>query len=147
MRIRANIPYQHIPAQVILSAIEKELHRLKITDIHMTENRLSFKNALFNLQGRNHLMSPIDRGYFKVDMDKQRLTYSYSTIRMMLITLIMSLFLGLVSQMPIVGIIAFGWLFGVNWVIALIRHHLFMRRLIQKVIPDYNSAVAINQSA
>ncbi len=147
MRIRTNIPYQHISAQVILSAIEAELHRLKITDISINENRLSFRNAMFNEIKSSHLMNPVDRGYFKVETDRQRLTYSYSTKKMLLITLAMSVFIGFLSQMPIVGMIAFMWLFGGNWVIALIRHHLFMRRLIKKVIPDYNNAVTANQSA
>lgn len=83
-------------------------------------------------------MATVDKGYFRVDSDKQRLVYNYSTLRMMLITLVMSLLFGILSQNIIVGVVFFCWLFGMNWVVAVIRHFLFMKRLIKRIIPEYN---------
>jgi hypothetical protein len=138
MRLIRNIPSQNITSEVILCAISTELNRLEVNKVEITGNLLSFKNALFNEQGGNHLMALVNKGYFKVDIDQNRLIYNYSTIRMMLITLAMSEFFALISQTISIGIVAFGWLFGINWVITWIRHRLFMKRLLRRIIPRYN---------
>lgn len=117
----------------IIGTIEKELIRLKVDCIKPSDFEINFLNSFFNGQGRNHLMAPIDKGYFKLTRDLKTLEYSFSVTRMFYITLSMSLFFGLISQNYWVGLIFFLWLFGMSWGITLIRQSLFMNKLKKKL--------------
>lgn len=113
----------------IFDEIEKELIRLKIDKIRRSDLEINFKNSFFNGQGRWHLMAPIDKGYLKLNRTSRKLEYSFSIIRMFYITFGMSLFFGLISQSYWIGIIFFLWLFGMNWIITLIRQNSYMNKL------------------
>jgi len=141
------LSYTNLPSEVILSAIEAELTRQKVNAIEIQGNVLRFENALFNKQGRQQLMASVDKGFFQVELNKQQLVYNYSTILMMWITLAMSLFFALVSQKLILGLVCFCWLFGMNWVITLVRNRYFMKKLIKKIIPEHNTAHHDNRPA
>lgn len=88
-------------------------------------------------------MASVDKGYFRVEADKQILIYNYSIIRMVLILLAISLVFTLVSQKPIVGVVIACWSIGMNGVITLIRHHLFMRKLVKRIIPEHNTTLNV----
>lgn len=122
----------------IIDIIEKELVRLKIDKIERSEFKINFKNSFFNGQGRWHLMAPVDKGYLKLDSSLKKLEYSFSVIRMFYITLTMSLIFGLISQSYWIGTIFFLWLFGMNWIITLIRQNLYMNKL-KRILIDKNT--------
>ena len=109
--------------------MKKELIRLKVNDITSNELRIDFTNAFFNGQGRNHLMAPVDKGYFELDKESGKLIYCFSMLRMFLIASGMILFIGAMSRSWLFLLIGFLWIFGVNWIINLIRQNLFMNRL------------------
>lgn len=119
----------------IIDIIENELVRLKIDKIERSDFKINFKNSFFNGQGRWHLMAPIDKGYLKLDSNFNNLEYSFSVIRMFCISLIVSLFFGLIAQSYWIATIFFLWFFGMNWIITLIRQNLFIDKL-QKILTD-----------
>ncbi|QHT66345.1 hypothetical protein GXP67_06575 [Rhodocytophaga rosea] len=140
MRLERNIPYWDLTSEAILSAISSELKRQKISDIEIKGNVLSFKRAFFSGSAKvDHLMTPIDEGYFSVELDKQRLVYDYSTKRMMWTMLAMGLFTAIVSDKLIMSIVGFSGIFGMHWVTAFFKHRLFMQKLIEKIIPEHNA--------
>ena len=129
-----NIKYKRIlnsksDSRQVFDQIEKELTRLKIDKIRRSELKIEFENSFFNGQGRGHLMAPVDKGYLKLDSNRKKLEYSFSVIRTFYITSMMALFFGLISQSYWIGIIFFLWLFGMNWIITLIRQNLFANKL------------------
>lgn len=119
----------NLESTILIEALKKELIRLKIDRFEYNDVEIDFKNPFFNGQGRNHLMSPVDKGSFKIDKHSDRFIYSYSLLRMFYITTGMSVFVGLMSRNVSIFLLFFLVLFGVNWFITLIRHMLFMNRL------------------
>ena len=113
----------------ILDQFEKELTRLKIDKIQRSELKVEFENSFFNGQGRWHLMAPIDKGYLKLDNNLKKMEYSFSVVRTFYITSIMAIFFGIISQSYWIAIILFLWLFGMNWIIILIRQNQFTNKL------------------
>ncbi|WP_339662457.1 hypothetical protein [Croceibacter atlanticus] len=142
-----NIKYKRILSSKsdsgqVFDQIEKELTRLKIDKIHRSELKIEFENSFFNGQGRWHLMAPVDKGYLKLDSNLKKLEYSFSVVRTFYITSIMALFFGLISQNYWIGIIFFLWLFGMNWIITLIRQNQFankLKRLLNETNTTHNN--------
>lgn len=116
-----------------LDIIEKELIKLKVDKIEYFPSKIHFKNSFFNGQGSTHLMATVDKGYFKIDSELRELQYSFSVTRMFYITLSMSIFLGLISKSYLVAILFFLFLFGTNLAITLIRHKMFLNKLITQL--------------
>lgn len=117
----------------ILDQIEKELTRLKIDKTQRSELKINFENSFFNGQGRWHLMAPVDKGYLKLNKNMKEIEYSFSIVRTFYITSGMALFFGLFSQSYWFGVISFLWLFGMNWIITLIRQNIFVNKLKSKL--------------
>jgi hypothetical protein len=113
--------------------IISELQNLKVDKIEVEGTRIKFENYLFNKQGRTHLMATVDSGYFDHSNTGQSLIYQFSTRRLFFITLSMSLFFGLLSWSIGVALFFFAWLYGMNLIIALIRHKLFLKRLVRQI--------------
>ena len=102
---------------------------MKIDKIQRSDLKIEFENSFFNGQGRWHLMAPVDKGYLKLDGNLKNIEYSFSVIRTFYITSLMALLFGLISQSYWIGIIFFFWLFGMNWIITLIRQNQFANKL------------------
>jgi|TARA_B110000902_G_C13896170_1_gene432525 hypothetical protein len=117
----------------ILDQIEKELTRLKIDKTQRSDLKINFENSFFNGQGRWHLMAPVDKGYLKLNKNIKEIEYSFSVVRTFYIASGMALFFGLISQSYWIGIIFFLWLFGMNWIITLIRQNIFVNKLKNKL--------------
>jgi hypothetical protein len=116
-----------------LDLIEKELIRLNVDNIEQFPSKIHFKNSFFNGQASTHLMATVDKGYFNIDSELRALEYSFSVTRMFYITLSMSIFLGLISQSYLATIFSFLFLFGMNLAITLIRHKMFLNKLITQL--------------
>ena len=133
-----NIKYKRIlnsnsKSGQILDQIEKELTRLKIDKTQRSDLKINFENSFFNGQGKWHLMAPVDKGYLKLNKNMKEIEYSFSMVRTFYITSGMGLFFGLISQSYWIGIIFFLWLFGMNWIITLIRQNIFVNKLKSKL--------------
>ena len=117
----------------ILDQIEKELTRLKIDKTQRSELKINFENSFFNGQGRWHLMAPVDKGYLKLNKNMKEIEYSFSIVRTLYITSGMALFFVVFSRSFWFGVISFLWLFGMNWIITLIRQNIFVNKLKSKL--------------
>ena len=117
----------------ILKFISDKLIELELDEIRVDGNRVKFKNRFFNGQRKWHLMAPIDNGYFDYDSIRQTLVYEFSTTRAFLFVLAISIFFGTISGSIGVGVFMFLWLYGMNWIICIIRHNRFLDELIREM--------------
>ena len=110
-----------------------ELEKLKVDKIRIEGTYIKFENHLFNKQGRTHLMATVDCGHFEYSNHPRSLIYQFSTKRMFFIALIMCLFFGLIAWSIGVVLFFFAWLYGMNFIIAIIRHRSFLKRLARQI--------------
>ena len=110
-----------------------ELEKLKIDKIRIVGTHIKFENYLFNRQGRTHLMATVDCGYFEYSNTARSLIYQFSTRRLFFIVLIMCLFFGLIARSTGVALFFFAWLYGMNFIITIIRHRSFLKRLARQI--------------
>jgi hypothetical protein len=124
----------------VSSTIRKELETLKVSYVESASQMVAFRNSFFNgQQSRTHLMATVDSGTFFLDVQSRTLRYTLSMKRTLGLSIIAGVFFSLVSGAVGVGIIAFLWFFGLNWIITYIRHkHFFnrIRRLLGAISPD-----------
>jgi hypothetical protein len=113
--------------------ISDKLIELELDEIKVDGNRVKFKNRFFNGQPRWHLMAPIDSGYFDYNSIRRTLVYEFSTTRAFLVVLAISIFFGIISGSTGVAVFMFLWLYGMNWIICIIRHNRFLNELISEM--------------
>jgi hypothetical protein len=117
----------------ILKFISEKLIELELDEIKVDGNRVKFKNRFFNGQRRWHLMATIDSGYFDYNNIRKTLVYEFSTTRAFLVVLVMSVFFGIISGSIGMSAVIFLWLYGMNWIICVIRHNRFLNELISEM--------------
>lgn len=111
----------------------KEYLTLKTTkDIKINDSTVSFKSASWSSW---NIMSTIEKGAFKVKDWNGYLviTYEFFMYQLCIIAPAMAVSLGVVSQNWLFGVIMFCLLFGLNWIIALLRHRAMFDEIISEV--------------
>jgi len=87
---------------------------------------------------RGSLMGSVDKGIFTL-IEKGGitiLTYKFYFIQLFIVTPIMGLAFGLFSRSIWIGVGAFLWLGGMNWVIAIVRHHALLQEISEQLNND-----------
>jgi hypothetical protein len=129
---------------LLLTHIAEFLKKRKARNIKVSDNQLEFSTSLFEIGwGINlNVIMPIEKGKFIIvsNGNKERLTYEFSMYRLILVALIGSIFVGLVGSDLSMGLIFFGFLGGLNWIIALIRQGL----MLNKILKDYQNVKKIS---
>lgn len=119
-------------AKRYIEYIVQELKKLEVSNIKVNDNRIEFDTSFF--KSRNHPMGAADYGYLEIDIYAQIMIYSYSTIRMFIITLLMACGLGTVAFINagfwFFGIIAFLWIYGMNWFITYFRQRSIFKKMV-----------------
>jgi hypothetical protein len=117
----------------ILKFISDKLIELELDEVKVDGDRVKFKNRFFNRQGRWHLMATIDSGYFDYNSVRKTLIYEFSTTRAFLVILVISIFFGTISGSIGMAVFIFLWLYGMNWIICIVRHTRFLNELISEM--------------
>jgi hypothetical protein len=113
-----------------LEYIQNKLKGLKVDQIVCHDNHIDFKNRLFNGQGRWHLMAPINSGYFNYDKATSTIKYAISTSTALAFAFAFSCFVYFVSRSLTAAVLMFLWLYGMNLIIAMVRHQKFFNNLV-----------------
>ena len=134
---KLTIPGTKIADQYMLS-LKQELMILKVDNLVVDRNKIDFTNGLFNGQGRNHLMSGVDKGYFEFDLNMQTLVYQYSTKRLFIIGIFVAVFISSIlfingNLIAYPGIFYFSFFYGFNWIVTYVRHKSFLARLVRSM--------------
>ncbi len=120
----------------ILAYFEKVLNQKRADNIVVEKYSLTFKNNLFKLINNWNIMLPVDSGEIGIKMlDNNRIAieYIFSLRRILLIAAIASFFVSGGSESVLTGFIAFAWLGGMNWLIAIIRHRCLFNNIIYDI--------------
>jgi hypothetical protein len=125
--------------KLLLNHIAEFLENKKARNIRVSGNQIEFSTSLFEIGwGINwNVLMPIEKGKFVIvsDGNREHLTYEFSMYRLILVALVGSIFLGIVGSDISMGLIFFGFLGGLNWIIALIRQGL----MLNKILKDYQN--------
>ncbi len=123
----------------ILINVRSELEAASARDIHLSENKISFRGGIFRLVTNWNVLVPIGSGEIEVDPGSPPvLKYNFSTLEILVIASLMALFVGgsMALARPITlqtmefPIVAWLWLFGMNYLVAAFRLPAFVRRAI-----------------
>jgi hypothetical protein len=127
--------------ELLLNHIAEFLENKKARNIRISGNQLEFSTSVFEIGWTINwnVIMPIEKGKFVIVSDgiREHLTYEFSMYRLILVALGGSIFLGIAGSDIFMGLIFFGFLGGLNWIIALIRQGL----MLNKIIKDYQHAI------
>ena len=117
----------------MFNSIQSKLKNLRVDKIVYNNTHIDFKNSFGNGQGSWHLMAPVDSGYFDYNQVTLIMKYKISTLRMFLFALAFSCIVYILSNSIGTGLFMFLWLYGANWIVAVIRHHKFFKNLMEEI--------------
>ena len=121
----------------ILTKIRANLESIKARDIYLSGNKISFRGGVFRLVSNWNVLSPVGSGEIEIIPGSPPvLKYSFSTVQILVIVTLMVLFTfgSMIQTIPIkletflFPILAFLWLFGINYLVAAFRLPRFVRR-------------------
>jgi hypothetical protein len=122
-----------------LSKIRAELESVKARHISLSGNKISFRGGVFRFVSNWNVLCPVGSGVIEVIPGTPPvLRYHFSCLEMLVVVSLMVLFLGLflAQRSPIVlelflfPVLAWLWLFGMNYLTAAIRLPRFVRRAV-----------------
>jgi len=119
VRLEARINSDDYP--LILEHISKFIKNKGAEDIVIQNNVLNFKS---HISERNHIMEPVNKGIFSLIEQDGVVTLIYNFFmfkHIIVITSILAIVMGMVSQNLIFAFFAFLALCGMNWFIPLAR--------------------------
>jgi hypothetical protein len=126
-----------VTAERLYRSIRDKLKEAKANDIRHEAGKLTFRAGMFRFVPSWNMLVAVDSGEFKVIPGRPgSVKYRFSMVQLLAVTTIMSCLLGLVglARDGIFGagytIVFWLWLFGANYVIALIRLRSFVRNAV-----------------
>lgn len=119
-KLEGNISEGDYPG--IFSLISDILINKPAKNIIIEGNQLRFKPG--NYAWNWNIMVSIEKGIFTLTKQEQGdiITYEFFMYHLLITTFAMGIFFGCISGKLWVGIGAFLWLGGMNWIIGIIRH-------------------------
>ena len=129
--------------QQFLTKMAQELELVKAHNIVRLDNQLSFTGRILSFGSNWNVLTQIDKGYIEVSPSADGIVILYKiSFRVLLILVSLLLVIGLGSIFASKGgavfsltgkiaisIVAWLWLFGMNWLIAVIRFPAFIERV------------------
>ncbi len=129
-RLATHIGNQNYPTA--MKVIETVLKEKKGNIIHQGDSEITYKGT--SSLWKTNILQPVDKGTFKIDeAETTVLKYKISFSNLFGFATIAGLFFGVISQEVWTGITAFGWLGGMNWVIALVRHNSMLTEIVDEI--------------
>ena len=122
----------------VLNKIEKGLDTVRATSIVRTANKVTFRGGIFRLVTNWNILVPVGYGVIGVQPGNPgSVTYKFSCLEMLVTTTIMVVLMGvfILSSIPISAFSIFApifmwlWLFGMNYLIAMLRLPVFVKKI------------------
>ncbi len=114
------------------ASIHLALEKALVDNVLIVNSEIHFKNALFNKQSRNHFMTNVDKGYFKIDNTSGQLIYHISMKRVFYFNFFFVLMISLFFKSLLFSCLFFGVICMLTWTITVIRHSRFLNKLVNK---------------
>jgi hypothetical protein len=105
-------------------------------NIQIKKNKLTFNVSLFG-QGWNwSIMAPLEKGEIEIGTSGHETVFKYEIFmfRLAVIALVASLIFAVVSGNVGIGSFMFIFLFGCNWLMAVIRHRRLLSYMVLKIM-------------
>jgi hypothetical protein len=121
---------------LVLACIQDMLLKKSAKTVTVGTYEVGFKGSTSPWRGS--LMGSVDKGIFTL-IEKDGisiLTYKFYFIQLFIVTPLMGLCFGLFSKSVWIGVGAFLWLGGMNWVIAIVRHHSLFQEISEQLNND-----------
>ncbi len=102
-------------------------------------NRLKFENRLFKLTWNWELMVPIGAGFVEIKEGQNnniKIRYSITLTRVWALSVIAAFIIWISNKDIIWSLVAIGFLGGLNWIIAVIRHWVFFYEMTNTIIKN-----------
>lgn len=149
--MRIAIPRGHpAPQEAALAGLAAGLERVRASTIQREGTLVLFYVRFFRLVLSANLLVPIESGAIRAEVegDSIRLSYCLRTIRLCILTTAMALGAVMVAcfgnsdfaRAAGIGLLAWLWLFGGNYLIALVRFRWFVKRCVRKGFEDWGMA-------
>jgi hypothetical protein len=121
---------QPIRHEEFLSLIEAILDSKNANDVRRDGDTIWFRLPFLNRGWSWDIMIPYDSGRFDVDYGPNAIIVRYDlrVVRMLAITTTIAVVVGLLALNAPVAVFAWAWLFGMNYVIAVVRMPGWLRR-------------------
>jgi hypothetical protein len=116
--------------------IYSEIANHKVDDFDEQPQKIKFNVPLFQDTHNWNLMVPISKG--EVRWSANQIYYEISFIRLFIIASLAAIFLTVISGEFFTGLFAFIVLGLFNWIIGVIRHYRFFKKLVSKLNTSYN---------
>jgi len=104
-----------------LSYVQKEIESKKADKVTCDESSVNYKGSTSNLRGS--LFGGMNGTFTIINDDIQsHLVYEIRMYQLFITTSIMAVAAGILTRIVWVGVGAFAWLCGMNWLVSLARH-------------------------
>ena len=123
----------------VFTIIETYLKSKSVDDFYKTENTIKFKKDLFGMN--TNVFAIIDKGEFELAENKgqYKLKYRFYFLRHFIISTVMSIAFGLVTQQPILFLVVlFAFTIG-NFLISVFRQQGVMNDLVYNIDEAYKN--------
>lgn len=132
--------------QQFLTKMAQELELVKAHNIERLDNHLSFTGRILSFGSNWNILAQIDKGYIEIlpSADGVVILYKISfKILLVLVSLLLLIFLGSIFASKggvglsltgkiVISVVAWLWLFGMNWLIAVLRFPAFIERVVKQ---------------
>lgn len=116
-------------SDITLEYLQNRFTGLKASDFQKEQYKITFKNRLFNGQGRNHILAIIDKGSFEMSPFDNKIIYQFSTLRTFLFFLVFGVIFTVLSQEVLIALLFTNLAYGLNVLITFIRLKFFIDKL------------------
>ena len=122
-------------SQLIVNFIKDYIVKRKGQDIKIEKDHLTFKTNLFKMSSFD-ILSPVEKGIFYIKVKEQNLSLVYEIFmfRLFIISIIMSIIFGILTTDIRIGIFAFLWLGGMNWITAILRNRIMLNKIAKGIV-------------
>lgn len=126
-------------ASELLRRIERALVQAKANDLVRSNDRISFRGGVFRAVSSWNVLGPVGSGVIEVVQGSpSTIRYDFSCMELLIIVTLMAVVLGLsmIHGSPssmisyVLPILAWLWLFGMNYIVASVRLPNFVKRAI-----------------
>ncbi len=123
----------------IYTIIQTYLKSKSVDDFYKTENTIKFKNTLFG--SSTNVFAIINKGEFEIVEynGKYKLKYRFYFLRHFIISKIMSIIFGVVSQQVGFAVVVFFGFVIINFLISLVRQQGVMNDLVYNIDEAYRN--------
>jgi len=134
-RINAKVAFDDFDG--IIANIAETIETKSGEEIMMDKDQLTYKSKILTFRWDFNILKPIDKGIFNLEFRESEcyLLYEFFMYRMLFISFI-SAVICLIVEVDI--LIAAAILFGLNWIITIIRHRLLFNEIVSDVEDSVN---------